>query len=262
MATDITAPVTSSRVTDNGTTVTSTTYANGLTFTDAASGKGLESADFINLMLVQLKNQDPTNPTDSKEMLNSQMQLSQMEANKATVDAMKSFTETSQQNALASATSMIGNIVENGNTDDTGANKQYRVSSVENIDGQVYLTAYGISGYYDIYHFQPVESATTPLESNGADDTLTLTDGSGTEHKIETNGKTYEQLAEELNAISGVTAKMVEDNEGKYQLVMTVENAGSSLSSNGIDLAYSSSNQTTYDSEPSKIPYTSVTAVF
>ena len=61
--------------------------------------------------------------------------------------------------------------------------------------------------------------------------------------------KTYSDLAEELNAISGVSASMVENNDGTYSLSMNVENGGSSLASSGIDLAYTKSIATTYDSE-------------
>ena len=100
----------------------------GNTYTTSVSRKGLQSEDFVALMLKELSLQDPTSPVDSSAMLDSQLQLSTLEANVATVDAMSTLTETFQQNALSNAASLIGRIVENGDLNDDGNAKQYQVS--------------------------------------------------------------------------------------------------------------------------------------
>eukprot|EP01029_Cantina_marsupialis_P011715 TRINITY_DN2601_c0_g1_i7.p1 TRINITY_DN2601_c0_g1~~TRINITY_DN2601_c0_g1_i7.p1 ORF type:complete len:169 (+),score=62.49 TRINITY_DN2601_c0_g1_i7:70-576(+) len=156
--------------TTDGVTTSSTADAYGNTYTTSVSTEGLQSEDFLTLMLTQLSLQDPTSTVDSSEMLDSQLRLSTLEANVSTVEAMESLTESYQQTALSNAASLIGNIVENGETDDSGNPKQFKISSVEGDDGNIYLTANEITGYYDIYSFEEVESKTETLPSTDEDD--------------------------------------------------------------------------------------------
>lgn len=248
--------------TTDGVSTSSGVDAYGNTYTTSVSKEGLQSEDFVQLMLTELSLQDPTNPVDSSSMLDSQMRLSTLEANVATVDAMKSLTESFQQTTLSNAASIIGNIVETSETDGNGDPKQYKVSSVESSDGTVYLNAYQLTGYYDIYTFEETSDVSNSLQSEDETDTLSVTDSSGTEHTINTYGKTYEELVDELNNISGINASMVENNDGNYQLVMYVDNGGSSISSSGISLGYSQNNATTYSDEAETLLYSNVTKIY
>lgn len=248
--------------TTDGVTTSTSTDAYGNTYTSSVSTEGLQSEDFITLMLTELQMQDPTNPVDSSSMMDSQLQLSTLEANMATVDAMEAMTETFQQSALSNAASLIGNIVETGETDDEGNNKQYQVSSVEGNDGTIYLTAHQLTGYYDVYTFSETSSASDTLDSSSESDTLTFTDSDGTAHEISTYGKTYEEVAQELNAMDGITATISENSDGNYQLSVYVENGGSSISSTGIDLGYTLSNATTYSDEADTLLYSNVTKIY
>ncbi|WP_052502494.1 flagellar hook assembly protein FlgD [Halarcobacter anaerophilus] len=246
----------------DGVTTSSGTDAYGNTYTTSVSKEGLQSEDFIQLMLTELSLQDPTNPVDSSSMLDSQMRLSTLEANMATVDAMESFSESFQQSALSNAASLIGNIVENGEIDDQGNPKQYQIASVEGSDGDIYLTAHQITGFYDIYSFEETSSASDSLDSANEDDTLTITDANGDTHEVSTYGKTYEEVAQELNAMDGITANMVENGDGNYQLSVYVSGGGSSISSTGIDLGYTTNSITTYAEEAENLPYTNITKIY
>ena len=168
--------------TTDGVTATTSTDAYGNTYTSSVSTEGLQSEDFITLMLTELSLQDPTNPVDSASMMDSQLQLSTLEANTATVEAMEAITETFQQSTLSNAATLIGNVVETGELDDEGNPKQYQISSVEGNDGTIYLSAYQLSGYYDVYTFEPTDSASDLLDSNLESDTLTVTDNDGNIH--------------------------------------------------------------------------------
>ncbi|WP_419769143.1 MAG: flagellar hook assembly protein FlgD [Candidatus Marinarcus sp.] len=120
--------------------------SNGNSYTSAISNDKLTNTDFLKLMLEELKQQDPTKPMDSAQMLTNQMQMSNIETNNATIDAMKSLQTSFAQTALASAANIIGQVVENGEKSDTGMDKQFRVSSVMSQDGTLNVEAYEILG--------------------------------------------------------------------------------------------------------------------
>lgn len=248
--------------TTDGVKTTSATDAYGNSYTTGVSKEGLKSEDFINLMLTELKMQDPTKPVDAASMMDSQLQLSTLEANTSIVNAMESITAGFSQSALSDATSLIGHLVETGTTNSSGDPKQYKVSSVESSDGTVTLTAYEITGYYDEYTLGSADSKTDSLGSTSDDDVFKLVDGKGNEHTISTKDKTYEEFAEELNAISGVSATVAENSDGTYSVKMYVENGGSNIGSSGVDLAYSQNNITTYADEADILQYSSVSKIY
>ncbi|TLP35872.1 flagellar hook assembly protein FlgD [Arcobacter arenosus] len=247
----------------DGITSTSSTDAYGNTYTTAISGNdALASEDFITLMLTELSMQDPTEPVDSSSMLDDQLALQTLETNITLTESMESLATSFAQSALSDSASLIGNIVETSETDDSGNTVQYRVSSVASTDGTIYLTAYAIEDYYDIYSFTEVDSTSTVTDSESEDATLTVTNSSGNEYEISTYGKTYEELAEELNTIDGINATLSETSDGTYQLVMTVSGGGSSLSSSDVDFGYSLENATSYNSEAETLLYTNVTRIY
>ena len=59
-------------------------------------------------MVEELKMQDPTKPMDSQRMLDTQMQMSSIETNLQTIEAMKSLTESFSQTAFSNAANVIG----------------------------------------------------------------------------------------------------------------------------------------------------------
>merc|ERR1711916_218248 len=82
---------------------------------------------------------------DSKEMLNNQMQMSSIETNQATIKAMESLQKSFSGVGLTTAASMMGRIIENGETNDKGNQKQFYVDHVETINGEVYVSSKEIS---------------------------------------------------------------------------------------------------------------------
>lgn len=132
--------------TDGISTSTATT-ATGQQYTAGISNDGLTNEDFLKLMLEELKLQDPTKPMDSASMLDSQMQMSSIQTNLSTIDAMKSLQESFAQMNLSSATNIIGRIIEDGNIGEDGNPKSYQISSVESVDGKVEATGYQVIGY-------------------------------------------------------------------------------------------------------------------
>lgn len=242
-------------------TTSSATDAYGNSYTTAVSNDELQSEDFITLMLTELKLQDPTSTTDSSEIMDSQLKLASLDASTKTVEAMESLQTSYQQSALSNSSALIGNIVENGNTDDEGNAKQYKVASVSMSDGTITLSAYELSNYYDVYTFDEVESASDIADTN-EDSSLTLTNSSGNTYTYSTYNKSYSDLATEISKTSGITASVAQNSSGNYQLVVSVSNGSSSLSQNDSKLTYSKDSATSYASTPETITMSSITKIY
>lgn len=243
-------------------TTTTSVDAYGNSYTSSVSTEGLQSEDFLTLMLTELSMQDPTNPVDSNSMLDTQLQLSTLEANLATVEAMESLQATFQQSALSSASSMIGSIIETNDLDDEGNPKQYSVSSVSMQDGTISVSAYEISGYYDVYYFDEVSSGDEIVNDSSEDATMTLTNSSGSTYTFSTYNKTYDELASEITKIDGFAASMAQNNSGNYQLVLSISNGNSSVTQNGTSLSYNTETATAYNSEANTILYENITKIY
>ncbi len=121
--------------------VNSAVGVDGNSYTTAISNDKLSNDDFLKLMIQELKLQDPTKPMDSKEMLSTQMQMSQMNTNQEMIKAMQAMQTAFTQSSLANASSIIGKNIEDGNTNDSGVSKAYTVRSVENVDGEIQVKA-------------------------------------------------------------------------------------------------------------------------
>jgi len=249
-----------STITDVATSTSTDAYGNAIT--TAVSNDELSSEDFITLMLKELELQDPTEPVDSASMMDTQLQLSTLDANVATVEAMEALQLSFENSTLASSASLIGNIVENGDLNDEGETKQYQVSSVEGVDGVIYLSAYELSEYYDVYSFEETQDSEAIINDSNEASSLTFTNSEGTEVSLSTYNKSYDDLALELSSYEGITASMVENTNGQSQLVVSLSQGSSTLSQNSSYLSYTKSNASSYSSEAEQILYSDITKIY
>ena len=95
---------------------------------------GLSPSDFINMMVTQLKNQDPLQPTSNQDLLNQMSQIGQLQS---TTDLQNSLKTLTLQQTLGSAGNLIGKMVTG--QDDHGNPMQGLVNSVKVVDGAVSL---------------------------------------------------------------------------------------------------------------------------
>jgi flagellar basal-body rod modification protein FlgD len=99
---------------------------------------GLKAEDFLKMMVAQLKNQDPTNPTSNEDLLN---QISQMQSLQSSVElstSMKNVTSSLLTSSFSSqAASLIGKQVEGKDAD--GEDVAGVVDRAMFKDGKVYL---------------------------------------------------------------------------------------------------------------------------
>jgi len=127
----------------------------GFTPTTPASGGSragslntMTGADFLNLMIQQLQQQDPMNPTDSSQLLTQMSQISNLQSNAAMVSNLSSLT---LQQSIGAGGNLIGKTV-NG-IDDNGNQLQGIVTSVKVENKKVRLEL-------DSGHDLPMENVT------------------------------------------------------------------------------------------------------
>lgn len=95
------------------TSATSAIGSNKSTNASGASSTGnaqfnLTPSDFLNLMITQLQHQDPTQPTDSSQILSQMSQIGSLQASDSLQTSLAQF---GLQTSISSASSMIGKTV-------------------------------------------------------------------------------------------------------------------------------------------------------
>jgi flagellar basal-body rod modification protein FlgD len=85
----------------------------------------LSPSDFINMMVTQLQNQDPLDPTKNQDLLAQMSQIGQIQSTTQLQDLMKNM---SLQSSLGAAGGLIGKMVTG--LDENGANLSGQVTSV------------------------------------------------------------------------------------------------------------------------------------
>ena len=103
----------------------------------ASTGAGnfdLKSEDFINMMLVQLQNQDPTEPASNEELLAQMSQIGQLESSN---QLQESLSKLVLQSNLGASGNLIGKSVTG--VDQLGDETEGIVTSVSVEDGDVRL---------------------------------------------------------------------------------------------------------------------------
>src|SRR5437660_823276 len=73
--------------------------------THTLKSKDLTASDFINMMVTQLQNQDPLQPTDSSQLLSQMSQIGQLQAS---TTLQTTLSQIMMQSQLTSAGNLIG----------------------------------------------------------------------------------------------------------------------------------------------------------
>lgn len=95
----------------------------------------LKVEDFINLMVTQLQNQDPTSPASNSELLQQMSQIGQLQSQQDLQSSLKSLV---LQNNIGSSSSMIGKAV-TGADSSTGESVTGKVEGISVAKGLVTL---------------------------------------------------------------------------------------------------------------------------
>ena len=92
----------------NDVSVNSSVGVDGNSYTTAISNDKLTNNDFLKLLLEEMKQQDPTKPMDSAALMDSQLQMSQIQSNTDMTKAMNDMSLAYTSSALSTAANMIG----------------------------------------------------------------------------------------------------------------------------------------------------------
>jgi flagellar basal-body rod modification protein FlgD len=76
-----------------------------------SSGGSMKQADFLSLLIQQMRNQDPTKPMDSSQMVSQLAQISQVSATQDLQTSFDALSQSMQGNQLLQASSMVGRSV-------------------------------------------------------------------------------------------------------------------------------------------------------
>jgi len=125
----------------NNVIVNSQTGIDGNAYTASISNDKLTNADFLKLLLQELKMQDPTKPMDSKALMDSQLKMSQIESNNDMSKTMQELSASYKSSNLSTAANLIGHIIEDGQIGESGELNAYQVSSVKQENGSVIIMA-------------------------------------------------------------------------------------------------------------------------
>ena len=118
-------------------TPTTSATSNSNTSTDTATNANLNltPTDFLKMMVTQLQNQDPLNPTSSSDLLAQMSQIGQLQS---TTSLQSSLTSFGLQTSISSASSMIGKTVQG--LDSNSNTVSGTVTSVQVASGNVSLS--------------------------------------------------------------------------------------------------------------------------
>ena len=157
----------------------------GNSYTSAISNDKLTNDDFLKLLLEEMKMQDPTKPMDSQKMMDTQLQMSTIEANMEMSKAMTSLQASYANSALSTAAGLIGNIIEDGSVGEDGIQKSFKVETVENKDGEMFVNARQLTGLVDNVVSLDSEGKATALDYDTGGNIYE--DGLATDIKIKMN---------------------------------------------------------------------------
>ncbi|HEY8585887.1 MAG TPA: flagellar hook assembly protein FlgD [Rhodanobacter sp.] len=102
--------------------------------------KTLDQADFLSLLVQQMRNQDPTKPMDSSQMVSQLAQISQVSATQALQVSFDSLSASMQGNQILQASSMVGrNVVIPSGAGSLGADGMGGAVNVPDGGGQVFV---------------------------------------------------------------------------------------------------------------------------
>jgi len=126
-----------------------TTVKDGARYTTEEDPNKLTNNDFLELMLTEMKMQDPTKPMDSQQLMDSQLKMSTIESNLEMSESMKALQKSYAASALSTAASIIGKMIEDGSENDQGELKSFQVETVQNQDGELFVNARELVGLQD-----------------------------------------------------------------------------------------------------------------
>jgi len=120
-----------SKINDQKDASSATSSANAVT--DSVMGKD----DFLKLLMTTLTNQDPTNPTDTSEMMQQMAMLGLMEQTTNMRTAVEELTKSTELSKWQEVSNLVGKTVDAVNS--KGEEVEGQVKEIFNYDGTMYL---------------------------------------------------------------------------------------------------------------------------
>jgi flagellar hook assembly protein FlgD len=177
-------------------------------------------------MLAEMKMQDPTKPMDSKSIMDGQMKMATIDANKKMAESMLKLQQAYANSSLSTAANMIGKVVENGEMNkETGLIRSFKVETVENKDNDLFVNVRELVGLKDkLVEVEGDKAKSISYDKNG----YILDDGQRTNVRIKLDEKGLFQKDTKGNLI------LLDDNDK----VIADENIVNKYRYNGSEVLY------------------------
>jgi flagellar basal-body rod modification protein FlgD len=127
----------------------------------------LSPSDFVQMMVTQLQNQDPLNPTSDDQLLSQMSEIGQLQSSTQLQTSLQSMV---LQNQIASAGNLIGKAVQG--MDSSGNTQKGIVNSVSVKSGGIYLE---LDSNQELSMSNVTSITTPPASTTGATTTATTT---------------------------------------------------------------------------------------
>lgn len=113
------------------------TTANTQSSANTTNDSVMEKDDFLKLLMTTLTNQDPTNPTDTSEMMQQMAMLGLMEQTTNMRTAVEELTKSTELSKWQEVSNLVGKTVDAVNS--KGEEVEGKVKEIFNYDGTMYL---------------------------------------------------------------------------------------------------------------------------
>ncbi|MGA1940378.1 flagellar hook assembly protein FlgD [Arcobacter sp. YIC-310] len=218
----------------------------GSQYTKAITNDELTNEDFLKLMIQELKLQDPTKPTDSKQMLASQMQMSTISTNQELAKSMESLKASLSNMTLTNAVTFMGKKVDaivdkpviledgsvkrdkNGDVVTEKVKSSYKIATVQLDNGVTKFESHELVGFKDVaidyktnkvvkYDFKTGQIKDE--EGNLTEYYIKLTE----DGRFETNASGDIQLVDKDGKTISPTYKVEDEDILRYEFINTEE---------------------------------------
>lgn len=129
--------------------------------------------------------------------------------------------------------------------DPTGSSAMFNADNVANLEDGTTTISISQLAQRDVYQTNSFTDKTAVPVGTDANDNITISIGSGDDIVINTDGKTYQEIADAINLEEGLSASVEQVGDDSYRLVIKSTETGLSnaltIAENGIDLGITDS---------------------
>lgn len=131
----------------------------------STASTSLNASDFLNLMVTELQNQDPTQPTSNEDLLQQMSEIGQMESS---TSLQSTLTSMATQNQIGAASSLIGKSVQGTDANSNPLSGNVTSVQVSTSGVSLSLDSGGTLSLANVTNIAPGPTAATTTTTTGS----------------------------------------------------------------------------------------------